>query len=248
MSISIQLPDRLPDQITPCPIIESIFEARFVSTENWATMPGLLYSQIRERYREQVNLPLLQFPESIRIQEPAFAHQPLLQFHGAKFIVQLGPRVVSLVTKPQAYPGWPAIIEELRWLIGRVQAAGFVREAGRLGVRYVDFFGGNIFPNLRIGVQMDGQPLPNAQNSISTVLPFDHCRTRLQITDGAIVRTVTGQQVGSVLDIDAWVGPAEADLFDRGPDRFADLHHTVKRLFFGLLKPGFLEQLEPVYS
>lgn len=156
MSSQIQFPSRLPDRITPCPIIEAVFEARFVSTESWATLPGLLYGQIRDRYKEQVNLPLLQVPESIRTQDPAFTHLPLLQFKGGKFIVQLGPRVISLVTKPRDYPGWPAIIEELGWLVARVRAAGFVRETERIGVRYIDFFSGDIFPHLRIGVQVDG--------------------------------------------------------------------------------------------
>ncbi|MBI4626831.1 MAG: hypothetical protein HY736_26870, partial [Verrucomicrobia bacterium] len=55
--------ERLPVRIAPCPIIEAVFEARFVSTEPWATLPGLLYGQIRERYRDQLNLPLLQVPE-----------------------------------------------------------------------------------------------------------------------------------------------------------------------------------------
>jgi uncharacterized protein (TIGR04255 family) len=248
MAAPIQFPDRLPDRIFPCPIIEAIFEARFVSTESWATLPGLLYGQIRDRYKEQINLPLLQVPESIRTQDPALTHLPLLQFKGERFIVQLGPRVVSLVTKPRDYPGWPAIREELGWLIARVQAAGFVREAERIGVRYIDFFSGDIFPHLRIGVQVDGQPLKDAQNDLTTVLRFDRSSARLQVTNGAIVGTAAGPQVGSVLDVDSWVGPADADLFGQGLERFTDLHGTAKRLFFGLLKPEYLHQLNPVYS
>ena len=247
MAAQIQFPDRLPDRITPCPIIEAIFEARFVSNESWATLPGLLYGQIRDRFKEQVNLPLLQVPESLRAQDPALTHLPLLQFRGERFIVQLGPRVVSLVTKPRDYPGWPAIREELGWLVARVQAAGFVRETERIGVRYIDFFSGDIFPHLRIGVQVDGQPLREAQD-LTTVLRFDRSSARLQVTNGAIVGTAAGPQVGSVLDIDGWVGPADADLFGQGLDRFTDLHGTVKRLFFGLLKPDYLNQLNPVYS
>jgi uncharacterized protein (TIGR04255 family) len=247
MSSPIQFPERLPVRITPCPIIEAVYEARFVSTETWATLPGLLYGQIRDRYREQVNLPLLQIPEAIRVQDPALTHLPLLQFKGEKFIVQLGPRVVSLVTKPRNYPGWPAIREELVWLLAQVQEAGFVREAERIGVRYIDFFNGDIFPNLRIGAQVDGQPLKESQVDLTTVLRFDRISARLQVTNGAIVGTAEGPQVGSVLDIDGWVGPTDADLFGQGLERFTSLHDTVKRLFFALLKPDYLNQLNPVY-
>ena len=248
MASQIQFPARLPERISPCPIIEAIFEARFVSIESWPTLPGLLYGQIRDRYKEQVNLPLLQVPEALRAQDPALTHLPLLQFKGDKFIVQLGPRVVSLVTKPRDYPGWPAIREELAWLLARVQAAAFVRETERIGVRYIDFFSGDIFPHLRIGVQVDGLPLKETQADLTTILRFDRISARLQVTNGAIVGTAAGPQVGSVLDVDSWVGPADADLFGHGLERFTDLHGTVKQLFFGLLKPEYLHQLNPVYS
>ena len=244
----ISFPKHLPLRITPCPIIEAVFEARFVSTEPWATLPGLLFAQIRERYREQINLPLLQVPEQIRGQDPALNHLPLLQFKGAAFIVQLGPRVISLVTKPRQYPGWAAIREELDWLLTRLRAAEFVREPERIGVRYIDFFSGDIFPHLRIGVQIDGEPLRDNQADVTTVMRFAHVSARLQVTNGAIVAAPTGPQVGSVIDLDTWVGPAEADLFDHGLDRFTELHGIVKGVFFGLLKPEYLEQLNPIYE
>lgn len=70
---------------------------------------------------------------------------------------------------------------------------------------------------------------------------------RLQITNGAIVASASAPEVGSVLDLDTWVGPADADLFGKGLDWFTELHETGKRVFFGLLKPEFLNQLQPVY-
>ena len=247
MSSQIQFPSRLPVRISPCPIVEAVFEARFVSSDTWATLPGLLFGHIRERYREQVDLPLQQLPEQIRTQDPALTHLPLLQFKGSTFIVQLGPRVISLVTRPRQYPGWPAIREELGWLLPRLQAAGFVREPERIGVRYIDFFGGDIFPNLCIGVQIDGQPLQDSRTDLTTVLRFGPVSARLQVTNGAIVAGEAGPQVGSVIDLDAWVGPAEADLFGRGLEQFGELHTVVKNVFFGLLKPDYLNQLNPVY-
>jgi uncharacterized protein (TIGR04255 family) len=54
----IEIPERLPLRIEPCPIVEAIFEARFVSPQPWDTMPGLLFAQIRERYPEQKTLPV----------------------------------------------------------------------------------------------------------------------------------------------------------------------------------------------
>lgn len=244
----IQLPERVPVKITPCPIIEAVFEARFVSSEPWANLPGLLYGQIRDRYREQIALPLAEFPEQVRIQNPALTHLPLLQFKGEHFLIQLGPRVVSLITKPRNYPGWPVIRDEFAWLLNRLQAAGFVREAERIGVRYIDFFPSDVFPQLRIGVRLDEQALAASQTDLTTIFRFGRVTARLHVTNGAIVATEPGPKIGSVLDIDGWMGPTEsANLFGQGLERITELHDTVKRLFFALLKPDYLDQLSPDY-
>jgi len=243
----VSIPDRLPIRIEPCPIVEAIFEARFVSPESWATLPGLLYAQVREKYTEQKNLPLAQVPEEFRRQDPALQHLPLLQFLSKDFLIQLGPRVVSLVTKPNAYPGWPAIKEELDWVIQRIQAASFVGETERLGVRYVDFFEGDVFSELHLHLAVNDQPLTGAQTDVTTVLRRGPLVIRLRVTNGAIVGTAQGPQPGSVLDVDAWFGPPEADLFENGVARFGEAHDTIKGLFFGLLKPELLATLNPVY-
>ena len=70
--------ERLPIKIHPCPIVEAILEIRFVTSESWRTLPGLLFASIRDRYPEQKDLPLAQLPEEIRRREPAFTYQPLV--------------------------------------------------------------------------------------------------------------------------------------------------------------------------
>src|SRR5438876_7988663 len=95
----IPIPERLAVKIDPCPIVEAILEIRFVTSESWRTLPGLLFAHIRDRYPEQKDLPLAHVPEEIRRREPAFIYQPLVQFLSSGFVIQFGPRVVSLVTK-----------------------------------------------------------------------------------------------------------------------------------------------------
>lgn len=244
----IQIPESLPARIARCPIVEAIFEARFVSPQPWTTMPGLLFAQIREKYPEQKDLPLTQLPEEVRRQDPAFMILPLIQFLGEKFLVQLGPRVVSLVTKPNAYPGWNAIEQELTWLVGRLKDAGFVGETERVGARYIDFFGEDVFSCLRLGLQINAKPLVGTQTDITTFLRRDALSIRLHVTNGAIVATKEGPKPGSVLDVDAWFNPMDVDLFGNGLQRFAEAHHAIKGLFFGLITPEFLSKLDPTYE
>ena len=244
----IQIPERLPVHIDPCPIVEAIFEARFVSPQPWATMPGLLFAQIREKYPEQKNLSLAQLPEELRRQDPVLMILPLIQFLSDNFLIQLGPRVVSLVTKPNAYPGWSAIEQELKWLLERLKEAGFVGETERLGARYIDFFGGDVFSVLRLGLQINDQPLRGTQTDITTFLKRDSLSLRLQVTNGAIVATKDGPTSGSVLDVDGWFGALDVDLFGNGLTRFAEAHQAIKGLFFGLIKPELLSKLNPAYE
>ncbi|MHC1765444.1 MAG: TIGR04255 family protein [Verrucomicrobiia bacterium] len=244
----IQIPERLPVRIEPCPIVEAIFESRFVSPEPWATMPGLLFAQIRDKYPEQKTLPVAHLPEELRRHEPALIHLPLIQFLSAGFLIQLGPRVVSLVTKPNAYPGWAAIEQELRWLLERLKLAGFIGETERLSARYVDFFGGDVFTALRLGLQINEQPLRGLQTDLTTVLRLGTLAIRLHVTNGAIVATKDGPKPGSVLDVDAWFGPMDADLFGTGLPRFAEAQQVIKGLFFGLITPELLATLNPVYE
>ncbi len=248
MSFPIPFPDPLPVQIEPCPIVESIFEMRFAANEPWATLPGLLYAQVRERYREQKALPLAELPEEMRRHDPALAHLPLLQFISSDFLIQLGPRVVGLATRANAYPGWPRIEEELRWLLPCIKAAGFVSEGERLGVRYIDFFAHDIFPHLHLDLTLAGKSLGDAEQRVSTVLRDEALTIRLAVTNSAFVGQREDVKRGSVLDVDAWFAAPDFDLFTNGIERFSEAHLAIKRLFFGLLREEFLNTLHPRYA
>jgi len=99
---------RLPIQISPCPILNAVLEIRFVTGEDWALLPGLLYTQIKERYPKFENLPIAEMPEEIFRIDPNLIYAPRMRFLGQGFIVQFGPRVVSLLTRDE-YPGWQRI-------------------------------------------------------------------------------------------------------------------------------------------
>lgn len=243
-----QIPDILPERIEQCPILEAVLEIRFVTQESWSVLPGLLYSLIRERYPEKIELPLSQLPEEFRRRETALTHQPLLQFLSRDFLIQFGPRVVSLVTKPDAYPGWRQIRAELAWLLDVLRTAAFISEGERLGVRYIDFFPQNIFHGILLGGQVNGTALDHSELTLTTAFRRPPLAGRLVITNGALVRRGDVHAAGSVLDIDVWASSLDFDLFTNGLDRFDELHHMLKGVFFGLLKPEFLATLHPAYS
>ena len=243
----IPIPDRVPIKIDPCPIVEAILEIRFITSESWPTLPGLLFAKIRERYPEQKDLPLAQLPDEIRRREPAFTYQPLIQFHSRDFLIQFGPRVVSLVTKSKQYPGWAALEEEMTWLVSELQQTGFVSEGERLGARYINFFNFDIFEKLELEVSTDKKRLAG-ELSVTSVLTRPPLTSRLLVANSAILGTGDSARHGSVLDVDVWMGSLDFDLFQNGIAKFAEAHHFEKQIFFGLLKPDFLATLNPVYE
>lgn len=141
----IPKPARLPLKISPCPIVEAVVEIRFVSTESWRNMPGMLHPRIRSHYPESKELPLASMPDDMRTKDPSFTWEPLLQYGGSAFSIQFGPRVISLITRPHHYPGWSCFEEELAWVFEQLEASGIISEIERIGLRYVDFFENDVW-------------------------------------------------------------------------------------------------------
>lgn len=243
----IPKPFQLPTRISPCPIVEAVVEIRFVSTESWRNLPGMFHPRIRERYPEQKELPLASMPDELRSRDPAFTWLPILQYGGVNLNVQFGPRVLSLVTRAHHYPGWTVLEQELTWLFARLQESGIVSETERIGLRYVDFFENDVWPQLKMGVRIDGDPLVSGELSTTVVLRHPEGHARLQVANGAFFQEATGVKRGSVLDLDVWHPGGEDDLFADGLDRVRRLHQASKEIFFGLLKPNFLNSLNPEY-
>jgi len=247
MRFPIPIPERLPTQIEPCPIVEAAVELRFVSTESWRNLPGMLSPRLRKRYPHEIELPLAQLPESVRQQEGSFTYQPLLQYEGAEFLIRFGPRALSLITRTHKYPGWPRFREELTWLWEEMAAAGFVQEGERLGVRYVDFFTQDIFSLVVLDVSVDGQELEGLEQSFTAVVPWEKSTARLVLTSGAFLNDGKATRRGSILDLDVWQRLASENVFADAAAQVERLHDVNKKLFFGLLKPDFLATLNPVY-
>lgn len=238
--------DRLPIRITPCPIIEAILEIRFVTAHDWSLLPGLLFKEIKERYSKIEKLPLAQMPDDIRRTNPELVHAPLANFIGEGFTIQFGPRVVALVSNKE-YPGWTRVSEELDWLLGKLQAADFILEGERLGMRYIDFFNTDLFPHLTLQFQAENQPISGFEMNFTTAFAREDFTARLILNNGALVRTADQVLKGSVLDLDLSLGASDFELFSTSAERFEQAHRLNKEIFFGLLKPDFLASLSPDY-
>ncbi len=244
MTFPIPIPESVPIKISPCPIVDAMLEIHFLASENWATLPGLLFSNIRERYQEPKNLRLMQIPEDIRNNNYEFIQLPLIGFKGTKFIVLLGPRVVTLKIANNTYPGWKAVEEEIIWLLDRLEKSGFIKEGQYLRVTYINFFEMNIFPHLCLDLNIHKKPYTS--NSLSIGTHFE--KSPFFASFNACNTINYGTQHGSSLDVKVWVNALDFDLFKNGLLRFKEGCQLEKEIFFGLLKPEFLKTLNPEYA
>lgn len=247
MDFPIPKLDKLPSRITPCPILEAVLEIRFVTGQDWALLPGLLYTQIKERYPRSERLPISNMPEEFFRNDPALTYAPRMRFIGEEFVIQFGPRVVSLLTIGN-YPGWGRIQHELAWLLERLELAGFIHEGERLGMRYIDFFEGDIFSRLVLDVRSDGQCVAGVEMNFATVFRRGDLTARLILNNGAMVTRANEIASGSILDLDVWLEASEFDVFGDTSARFEEAHRCNKEIFFGLLKTDFLDSLAPIYE
>jgi len=245
--IEIRVPEKLPTRITPCPIVEAVLEVRFVTERGWTVLPGLLHQHIRDRYREPEDLPLAAMPEKFRESQSQFTYQPLASFAGEGFSVGLGPRVLSLAVTGE-YPGWSVVNKELDWLLAKVEAANFISEGERIGIRYVDFFECDLFPNLEIQPHCHGEPLTGFETSLTIAFRRERFTARLILHNSVSVKTDEGPRSGSVFDLDLSLAASDFDLFEDGRNRFREAHRLNKEIFFGLMKPEFLSTLSPTYD
>ena len=247
MDFPIPKLEKLPARISPCPIIEAVMEIRFVTSADWTLLPGLLFTQIKDRYPKSEGLPIASMPEEFFRNDPALTYAPRMRFIGEGFVIQFGPRVISLLTLGE-YPGWRRIQQELAWLLERLELAGFIHEGERLGMRYIDFFEGDVFSRLVLGVHSGGQSVSGVEMNFATVFRRGDLTARLLLNNGAMVTRGNEIVTGSILDLDVWLEASGFDVFGDAAERFEEAHNCNKEIFFGLLNTDFLDSLAPEYE
>lgn len=246
-SFPVRKPDHLPSQIDPCPIVEAAFEVRFTTEKPLMLLPGLVSGLLENKYPDQKELPLAENPE-LRKMIPGSVFLPHYQFRSEQYCINLGPQVVGLCIQPGRYPGWTEMEKELRWLMNKMLAAGFMLEGDRLGVRYGDFFTTDIFQHIDLAMTVNGQVINDEERQVVNVFKHDRMNIRLMLTNSAVMDVGEGPRQGSIFDVDVSFGALDFNLDHTIMDRFAEAHTAIKNLFFGLIKPDFLATLNPTYA
>ena len=236
--------NKLPKKISPCPIIEAIFEMRFDSELPEDAIFGVLYSKFRNKYKKVEQLPILQLPQVVRAQDQNLIYVPHYKLSSGNTIIQIGPKVFSLANVGE-YVGWDEFSEQIQRAHKEVEDTKVVSNLNRVALRYINIFEDiNILTTTNFKAYLGEVKLNNEKINFSAEMPSKKSISQLKIINSAEA-IISGRQIkGSIIDIDSVVNPKDFNSFLSAIEYS---HTEEKALFYKVLGEQFIKTLNPEY-
>jgi uncharacterized protein (TIGR04255 family) len=237
---------RVPKRIAS-PINEAILEIRYEGLYPGEALYGILFDVFQEKVGNQaVELPIMQIPKQMREADPSLRYQSYYRASNDQFALSVGPRsIVFSALRP--YKGWDEWLSFMKPVISEMQKRKLLAKVERIGLRYFDIFEDNIFDKINAGINIDENAVFSSPSSFIT--EFDEGDTHVILNVSNAVNINNESEFKSLIDIDCICDFNDnAAVFYRDYMTKLDEAHLVnKQVFFGLLKPEFLETLQPEY-
>lgn len=238
---------QLPVRVEQCPIVDAVVEIRFTSNVPPSVMLGLIYRELAQDFPDVEDLPILQLPEHIRVQGDLSlqAHHRLIS---EEFVVQLGPRVLSVLCKIP-YPGWDRFSKVVFKVFTVAHKAGIVQTVNRLGVRYINGFETDVFDLLNISLHLSDKPVKCREARLkNTIFSGDGYRALIQVFNDSPITSIDGRVYKSGVDIDIMKDYTDNTFFESFEAQIEMAHRIEKEHFFRLVKGEVLDSLKPHYT
>lgn len=229
-----------PKSISPCPILDALFEVRFSSNINSNAVFGQIYGALQKDFPKVESLPILQLPDSLRNTDPNFQYKPHYRISNENFVVQIGPDVIAISSFPN-YAGWEAFSKKIFSILEQIENIKIINKVERVGIRYINFFENDIFQNITLKVCIGNETVTNKNTVVRTEIEEGEFSSTLQIANNAINNDV----VGSIIDIDTFRTINLSNFFIDKEEIINNGHSTEKNIFYSLLQPNFLSTLNP---
>lgn len=222
--------------------MDASFEVRFDTLVPRPAIFGKLYSLFQEEYTGPVeDLPIQKIPEEIRNTHDDFRYQPHYRIQNNDYIIQIGPQVLSIGCINN-YPGWGEYKERIISALSKLQSSGVPTQVTRIGLRYINFFGGNvdIFERLDSEVFSRNTLLTSRNSFLRTDFLDNDLMHMLQISNSGTLTKDGATMRGSMIDIDISQTIHLEGFLENTESRISHLHDAEKEIFFGLLSDEFL--------
>lgn len=238
----------LPKRIEVCPIVDYIIEVRFSSKIYSSAIFGIIYNTLKEDFQKVEKLPILQLPEQLREEDPAFQFKPHYKITDGKYAIQIGPKVIS-ISSPMPYIGWEEFSKIVYMCLEKVFRLELIEKVHRLGIRVINFFDEiDIFNNVDLALHINQEKKDLLNTTVRIEIPHSSFKNTLQITNNANRTNENGSITnGSVIDIDTHKNYEDESFLKNYISEINEGHDVEKEFFFSLLKGEFLKSLKPVY-
>jgi uncharacterized protein (TIGR04255 family) len=236
---------RLPNKINPCPIVESIIELRFEPEVPDDAIFGLIHREINDEYEHQ-KLPILDLPDYVRKNQPNLKFKPYYKFSNETHVINLGPRVISLIKK-EPYKGWNSFSQNAKSIFSKLSRLEIVRKTERLGLRYINFFDGDIYDKVNLSLTLGNERFIKEDTYIKNVFEESGHKIILQVGNNANLNRNGKAGKGSLLDVDVHLEKMPNEFLINSENTLNKVHKTEKRIFFKLLNDSFIKKLNPQY-
>lgn len=235
--------EKLPKKITPCHIKDAIIELRFETSMPPDAIFGVIYQEIKDDFPKLENLPITQLPEQMR-KDINLLYKAYYKLTNKNFVFRVGPKMIA-VSNIEEYAGWNNFSKKFYKCYSKIEKLKIIDKIVRLGMRYIDFYEFDIFDKVNLNINKENQPLQSNDIFIRTLLERGRFKQTLQVSNNAEMQLKLGLKKGSVIDIDTYIENSNIknnmkELIEKG-------HIAQKELFFSLLKPEFLQELNPEY-
>lgn len=234
--------EQLPKRLEHDPIVDAIIEVRFETKMNPNVVFALIYGKVREKFdgKKVISLPISQIPPDIIRQDPALKHKPLYRIEGDDCSLQIGAQMIALSSRIP-YIGWNRFSTMFYEIVNL--CFEYFDKVSRLGLRYINFFEGDISNKININFSLSEKYEPRRLN-IQTEVIVDNIPSTLQYTPNAVWQ----EKAGAVIDIDTFKSYKESSpgLYELFSDIEA-VHKCEKKVFCSLLKDHFLQELGPQF-
>ena len=245
--------DRIPLRLGKEPLLEAIWEIRFSSLKSLVVdlLPGMLFKSFPGRYTTVSKLPAADMPAPLIEIDPTLRYAPRIQLGEANQAIQIGDRAVSLSCR-RPYSGWNRFSTDILELAKAVEETGLVERLERFSLKYIDLIeleNPAGLAHLNLDLKMGEYELATKPVQLRTEIQDQDLFHIIQIISPAEVGLpgTDGRLTGVLVDIDSIRLITEDASWNVLYQKLDDVHASCKRMFFSMLRPETVENLDPEF-
>jgi uncharacterized protein (TIGR04255 family) len=246
---------RLPSRLGKEPLLEAIFEIRFMSQAPVASiLPGLLFTALQGGKRIE-RLPAAELPQQMRSIDVNLRYAPVIRIDWESYFILIGDRSVALTCK-LPYPGWRKFKPTILELSKVVAASNIIDTVERFSLKYTDIISeelGNVSSLVKFALVIGDHSAERDTFQIRVEVPSSSGSIHVvSIASSGVAKLPDGStRSGVAIDIDTIVPNTDArvsNFSETLADRVEAAHLENKKMFFQCLNPETIEKLEPIYD